>query len=731
MSHIPTQFYEFIYSQFKQLDESDLNVQKKYQYYLDKLIDTYLMLEYKKERKNNSVYTIDQVHMYFMSFFWEVRSQYREQQLQVLANKIAYLTRRKDEIPYYFKKVEELYESYQSLGNCNDAIFYNEILNKQQNFYLSKTRKEIIKELIDKLPLTEKTKQRLCNRIRLPIIIDRMKKGEYDSFCSTRKDLKDQLKKAHKSLSNKRNLKRVYSFSKEDYDFLDNCFLKGELSKDAVEERFSFFDKKQIKMITNAYNRILLPYLDNLPLDKEDITRINVSLNYKQLKIYSKEQLEKNLKDLENLLSPYEKEKILQEPSCKELVKLLPLVNESKIFKLDTFLKIALNLSKIKEHLLSKGDVVEEIDLKQILNRLPKVIELANAYDQSNDRTCAILGENLISKIIEDDATSCNPDDYLMIYLKMLNQPYSKIPPICGEFQKYIYESGNNNIDRLLIGKNSYRSCLGPSEAGEKAYEMSLSNVDADVLIIKKKDNSAFVGRTLLFRQGNFVILAPIMGSRGINKMLYDEKFLMQIGNQIIEKALSQQDNLDYVFLTTWGIPKKMNFFYLADTKLGRGLPHCDIEPLAYLIASKKSFKNPAKKDLSKKDIHLKLNVKEQALYFKERLQISRKEVDYIQDIQKIKALKMDASYSNEVLISEDEHYDEVYVGQDWYIAIKDKKIIETCIYKVDDPRQNTEITMVIDNLVEQGMMNISDDYDQNQKVRIKEYSNNNGCTLN
>ena len=724
MSDIQTSFYESIYSNFRQLDENDLNVQKKYQQYLDRLVDVFLMLEYKKDRKNNAVYTIDQVHMYCMSFFWEVRSQCQKQQLQILANKIAYITKKKDEIPYYLKKVEKLYETYQSLGKCNDAKFYNEILNKQQNFYLSKTKKEIIMELTDRFPLTEKAKQRLINRVKIPIIIDRIKKGEYASFCSTKEELKKQLKKIHTSLSNKRALKKTYFFSKEDYEFLDNHFLIGNLSKDVLEKRFPFFDKGKIKMIINVYYRILLPYLDNISLDRKDIPRVNISLNYKQLKLYNKRQLEQNIKDLESSLSPNQKEKILQEPDFKELVKLLPLVNQSKIFKMDTFLKIALNISKIKEYLLLK----EEMNLKLILNQLPKVIELADAYSQSNGRTCAILGETLISRIIEDNVTSCKPEDYLTSYLKMLNQPYSKIPPICGKFQEYSYESGNNSVDRLLIGKNSYRSCLGPAGAGEKAYELALSSVDADVLIIKK-DKSEFIGRTLLFRQGNFVILAPVMGRRGLNKMLYDEEFLMQIGNQMIEKAILQQDRLDYVFLTKFGLLKKLDFFYLADTKLGKGLPHCDIEPLAYLIASKELLKNPDKKDFLKEDIYLDLDAKDQVLYFKERPPVNKKEANYIKDIQKIRGLKMDNSSNAEINISKDEDYDEVYVGQDWYIAIKDKKIVETCVYKVEDPRQDAEITMIVDNLVEQGMMNSSGEYGKHSKVRMKEYSSNNNLT--
>lgn len=726
MSYIPTLFYESISSNFKQLDENDLSVQKKYQQYLDKLIDVYLMLEYKKEKKNNLVYTIDQVHMYFMSFFWEIKSQYQEQQLQVLAKKIAYLTKKREETPYYFKKVEKLYETYQSLGNCNDSKFYNEILNKQQNYYLSTTRKEIIKELINKLPLTEKSKKGLTNRIKFPIIIDRMKKGDYASFYSTKDKLKEQLKKAHISLSNKRSLKKIYSFSEEDYTFLDYHFLKGDLSKEILEKRFSLFGKKQLKMIINAYYRILLPYLENIPLNGEDIPRINISLNYRQLKVYSKEKLEQNLKDLETSLSSIKQEIILQESDFKELVKLLPLVNVSKIFKLDTFLKIILNFSKIKEYLQVRGDMVGEINLNQILNQLPKVIELADTYSQSNRKTCAILGENIISKIINDNATSCKPDDYLTIYLKMLNQPYSKIPPISGEFEKYIYESGNYNINRLLIGKNSYRSCLGPDEAGEKAYKMALTSVDADVLIIKRKDNGKFVGRTLLFRQGNFVILAPIMGSSGIHKMLYDEKFLMKIGNQMIEKAVLQQDHLDYVFLTKYSAPKELDFYDVVDTKLSKGLPHCDIEPLAWLIASKIDFSNPNKENWSNQDIRLNLKNQKNNLYHKERLPMNRKESGYLKDIQRIKALTIDDSHNDEGLIFQNERYDEVYFGQDWYIAIRDKKIIETCIYKVKDLRQNIEINMTVDSLVEQGIMNISEEFNRSEKVRIKKSSNHN-----
>lgn len=712
MSHITTSFYTSVYSSFKWLDENNPNVQKKYQQYLNKLIDTYLILEYKNDKKNNTVYTIDQVHMFFMSYFWEIIPKHQEQQLQTLARKIAYITKRRDEIPYYFKKVEKLYVDYQSLGKCNDHKFYNEILNKQQNFYFSTKRKEIIREFIDQFSLTEKTKQRLTNRVKFPIIIDRMKKGDYFSLGITKDEVKEQLKKAHISLSNKRALKKRYSFKNEDYDFLDHHFLKGNLSKDVLQKRFPFFDKRQLKMIINVYYRMLLPYLENISLDREDIPRVNVSLNYKQLKIYNKEQLEQNLKELVSSLSFSQQEKALQEPTFKELIKLLPLVDVSPIFKLDTFLKIILNFSKIKEYLLLK----EELNINQILNQLPKVIELAEAYSQSNIKTCAILGEDIIRKIINDDSTSCKPDDYLEIYLKMLNQPYSKIPPIHGEFKQYIYESGNYHIDRLLIGKNSYRSCMGPEGAGSKAYKMALTSTDADVLIIKNKDNNEFVGRTLLFRQGNFVILAPIMGSKQINKMLYAEKFLMQIGNQIIEKALLQQDHLDYVFLTSFALPRGLDFFYLTNAKIGRGLPHSDIDPMGYLIAAKKGLENFDKKDWSKKKIHLSLRNQKNNLYYKERIPINRKDSDYIKDIQRIEALQIGDSLHNPKNVN----YDEVYIGQDWYIAIKDKKIIETCVYKVDDPRQNTEINMIIENLIEQGMMNISNDYKEDQKTRIK-----------
>lgn len=258
-------------------------------------------------------------------------------------------------------------------------------------------------------------------------------------------------------------------------------------------------------------------------------------------------------------------------------------------------------------------------------------------------------------------------------------------------------------MDRLLIGKNSYRSCLGPEGAGEKAYEMALSSVDADVLIIKKKDNGEFIGRSLLFRQGNFVILAPIMGYRRINEMLYDESFLLQIGNQIIEKSICQKDNLDYVFLTTWGFMKRMEFLFVADTKFGKGLPHCDIEPLAYLIASKELLKNPVKKDLSKEDIHLDLTKEQNILYYKDRLPINRKESDYTKDIRRIKALE-GATLDDGTFENTD--YDEVYIGQDWYIALKDREVVSTGIYKVEDARQKEEISRVIDYIVEQGNLN-------------------------
>ena len=63
-------------------------------------------------------------------------------------------------------------------------------------------------------------------------------------------------------------------------------------------------------------------------------------------------------------------------------------------------------------------------------------------------------------------------------------------------------------------------SCIGPGGAGDKAYYQALTGHNADVIIITDKNTNEFVAHSICFRKGNYVVLAPIQGIRGIEESL-------------------------------------------------------------------------------------------------------------------------------------------------------------------------------------------------------------------
>ena len=320
---------------------------------------------------------------------------------------------------------------------------------------------------------------------------------------------------------------------------------------------------------------------------------------------------------------------------------------------------------------------------------MPRIIELSEAYKCADNKSIAILGEKNITTILQDNFTSCNPHDYIKLYLEMLSRSESSIPPLNGEFNDYTYESGNYSIDRLLIGKYSYQSCIGIKSAGEEAYKLAVNSKDADVLLMRDKYNHQVVGRSLIFRRGNFLILGPIMGVRNINDILYNEDFLLHIGNEFLDKTIENNDNIQYVLITLPIVIERkcLSLPVIDNKKICKKLPHSDIYSRALIIAS------------NKKKINLRPSKKIKKIYLKNREPIQLKETNYELDILRIETLaRLQKNNPKDISISDIAPYDKVYVGQDWYIGMKDDKIVSSTMYKVEDIRQRQEIESIIRN---------------------------------
>ena len=95
-----------------------------------------------------------------------------------------------------------------------------------------------------------------------------------------------------------------------------------------------------------------------------------------------------------------------------------------------------------------------------------------------------------------------------------------------------------------------------------------------------------------------------------------------------------------------------------------------------------------------------------------------------MKDMKRIKSLNIQATHGIEFNFLKEEFdciekldCDVVYIGQDWYIALKENEIISQCIYKIEDERQEIEITETLNKLKGNSGKN-------NQKCKTYSYKN-------
>lgn len=678
-------------------DEDSYVVQETYKKYLDKIIDAILVIRYEEERQDYDFYTINQLDEYIKNHLDEVEE---------LAEKLASCTKRKSKIPYYQEKLEKIskYQKQEILTRDLTTDFYNEILNDQQNAYFSRKKKKIIHKLTKKLSLTDKKRKNLENGPRLTEIKKAIKEKDYESINIKEDDLLANLEQVHMKISKTKSLSRDYQFSQKDYEYFDYLFLKSKLKGRKLEEKYPFFNKRQLNKICNKYNQILLPYAQDINIPDKKISRVNVGYQLNHVKFYDFSTHYGNVlafidslnySEIDTLISQYEYTKIL--------FSLLPLVDLLSGFEMNVFKNIVLHYPKIKEFLIEKQDFPKNPSLDTILRKLPSIIKLSNVYSHADCYTYSILKEETIDKILNTMEPQLEP--YIKAYMGMLSRSYNTIPPLAGEYDDYVYESGTADRERLLIGLDWRQSCVTANSPGSEAFYQVLTKKNADVLMIRNKKTDCVVARSLLFRKNNFIIMAPIY-DKNLEEMeiFYHREFLSQISSQFLALTKEKDDRLDYVLLTKHFVEVE-DYPVLTSDLFEDSFPHNDLNIRAYLIGISEEVR---KKGSNIEFTPRRISVKPTGVYEEKRRKVEVKRENYQEDIKEIKALEI-VSTSNtqenrklkeEFAFLLDANFDEVYIGQDWYLALKEKEILSKGVFKTSDKRQQEEIKAVEENLL-------------------------------
>ena len=419
---------------------------------------------------------------------------------------------------------------------------------------------------------------------------------------------------------------------------------------------------------------------------------LDLPYNYNNYKIGTQAQLNQNIISLlENMTETEALDIIESEPLQSGIKFLLPLF--SYFEELDTKKMIALlgNYPRILKKMYKEKLIPIEI-MTEAMPQFASFLSILDAYTSVDDITIAAIGDDIVGLLSSSDKmTSRNPIDYLKTYEGMLQREYAYIPPVEGEYGKYYYESANDSDrERLLIGKYCDYSCIGPEGAGEIAYYSALNGHMADVIMIKEKETDSFKARSLCFRRGNYVVLAPIHTDRGLAKDLYKPEFLSAIATQMLTKAQESKDSLEHIFISP-DMRLLDEFYPIIESKyLEEPFPHADLDIQAYLIGTRKKIE----------EVNIDPTVPMPVAYYTKREKVKAKEDISISELTRIKAL--------DILLTEDEEekenksrffepvskrkYDEIYKGQDWYIAISNGQIVEEVVLPTNHRKQKQEI---------------------------------------
>ena len=674
--------------------EKNINLQEKYYKILDKLIDAFVALRYERNRDYLTFFSNNQIHSEILSAFSKIGNLPRDYVLEQLAKQIATSINCDDKREWYLQQLTCFYHLYQESHYLEQAIttpFYNEILNRQRSIFFQKEKHQMLSDLKEKLALSQKKEQQVIKGLQLKSMRELFKKQDYEKMGFSKEEIEVKLKEVHSDLKEMKYFKKRRVPTDKEFISLDTLFLSGQLDKEALQV-YTNYDLKTIKIIVNHYYRAILPDLNKITISPDKITRENISYHYNHLLIVNSKQYRENKEKIEALIDEGTLDKeLLDSEENKEILKLLPFVNILEEFDTNTFLSILKN-SKVVMAKIRDNDIYFDGSMNKILQHFDQILSLSLVYDKVDELTTASLGFDIIQKILSGNGNplvSKDVLDYIDIYKQMLLKREGKIPPICGQYQDYTYESGlSADSMHLLIGLNSINSCLGPKAPGRNAFYKCLVEADADVLIIKSGDGE-LVARSLMFRKGNFVIMTPFQGQKGIQRQFYRPEFLSKISSELLEKSTMAGDCLDYVLLTN-DLDFSMSLYPLLENDaFVLGFPYCDLYEEAYLIGSRKDT------------FRLQEN-EETKTYLQTREKVFYKKEGFEDDIRRIDAMKIfmaDDSSIKEMFFSNFDDYCEAYVGQDWYLAVTKDQTVKLETLPVLDKRQQLEIEMLKENL--------------------------------
>lgn len=685
------------------INENDLKTQQKYYQILDKIIDGIVNTRYLQNKAKFKYHDIVSLNNSITNLFSENDpdkiSDYAYE-LYIFIGKTIPLENIKSEL-------DNLYNIYLKNKTIDLNItnnFCNNILNQHRNYYLSKEKSTILKELAIKMNLNKNKINSIIRGKKLQIVTNFIKNKYFTELGITREQLLADIENVQNSLLKDKNLKKAgIELNSTIFDIFKTSFLyHGTLDERIVRKHLKTDNINAINNIIKKYESIKFKYLDKLDYFKNGIHISDNEkeklggLNHANYLIADNEKCIENIAKLLVKLDDETIDNILNNKNIlNEITFLIPFLNYTDELDIDTFINILSCYDKIRYKFLSKVNK-NEIDFNEVLlNKIDDMILLANAYSSMDDLSVYALGNDVLETIGEH-----NSSKYLDFYLQIIGKQSGNIPPVSFKYKDYTFESGNySDPNRLLIGKvPTVFSCIDLLNfAGVETYKEVLSKDSGDVVLIKDKNNQP-VSRIFIFRRGNIIQLIANQGST------FSYEIYKEIADQILKQSIENNDNIEYVFLNSASAYHESfseSNTKIKDTRFEYKFPHADTNQSAFLLNSKNNILG-----FKEEKIKMDFNIKPKARYQKNRKQVSYYPTD--EEINRLRALRIitesdpiikdELSRSFELFYVKD--YKKVVCGEDWYIAIRLDGSIEEVILPTGNERTISEMQKVKDEIL-------------------------------
>ena len=193
-----------------------------------------------------------------------------------------------------------------------------------------------------------------------------------------------------------------------------------------------------------------------------------------------------------------------------------------------------------------------------------------------------------------------------------------------------------------------------------------------------------------------------------------------KIADQIMEKAISKNDNIDYIFVNYSSSSYDENcseYNLIKDSKFVGYFPHADLSSSGFLLRSKKE---------KEEELHLNFDAKEKIKY-----KPSRKKINYNpteEEITKLRTLRiaLENDHNKKEEMSRNfepfyfQEYSRALCGEDWYIAIKNNGNIEEVILPTNNIQTLFEIETIKKELGIPSKLKEIEDFMQKDNITIK-----------